>query len=201
MISIIDYGMGNIGSILNMLKKIKVESQIVKDAEGIRSAQKLILPGVGSFDKGTENLAPLIETLNHKVLVEKIPILGICLGMQLLLEKSEEGHKDGLDWIRGESRRFEFDNKKYKVPHMGWNRVEPKNNNNLFHGFDVLPRFYFVHSYKVVPSEASCILGETVYGEPFCSALKQGNIYGVQFHPEKSHKYGMRLLKNYAEHC
>jgi glutamine amidotransferase len=202
MIVIIDYNVGNIGSILNMLKKIGVQGDITSDISKIESADKIILPGVGSFDTGMENLKNLglLEVLNKKVLVQKTPVLGICLGMQLLTKGSEEGSLPGLGWIDGCVKRFALDAfPDLKVPHMGWDYVSVKKESLLFKDMYEEPKFYFVHSYYVSPTNASDVLTTTNYGLEFCSSLENGNIFGAQFHPEKSHKYGMKLLKNFAD--
>lgn len=202
MIVIIDYEVGNVSSIKNMLKKAGYDSMISRDDGDIAKAEKLILPGVGSFDHGMSMLKKfgLVETLNSKVIESKAPILGICLGMQLLLESSQEGQEKGLGWIKGEVKRFDFgeNRQKLKVPHMGWNHVESRRDNLLFQGFEQTPRFYFVHSYYVSCEEENNSIGTTCYGFDFTSAVCNSNVFGTQFHPEKSHKYGLQLLKNFA---
>lgn len=200
MITIIDYGMGNIGSIKNMLKRIGVPATITSDIDEIQKAIKIILPGVGAFDYAMKriNESGLREILDYKALTEKIPILGICLGMQLLTNGSEEGNGSGLGWVAASTFKIP-DSKELKVPHMGWNVVEPSTPNPLTKGFESETRFYFVHSYYVqVEDEKSSIL-KTDYGVQFDSAIAHDNIYGVQFHPEKSHRFGMRILTNFAE--
>ncbi len=201
MIVIIDYGMGNLGSIFNMLKKIGAPAEISGDPPKIFSAEKLILPGVGAFDHGMKNLRErgLIPILNKRVLEEKCPILGICLGMQLLTQCSEEGTLPGLGWIAAKTRHFRFSDgmARLKIPHMGWNEVQPVTAAPLFDGYEGIPRFYFVHSYHVCCEDTQDILGTTIYGYEFVSSVKHDNILGTQFHPEKSHKYGLQLLKNF----
>lgn len=203
MIVIVDYGMGNLGSILNMLKKIGAEAVISSRIEEIEQASKLILPGVGAFDNGMRNLAErgVQAVLDRKVLGEKTPILGICLGMQLFSRQSEEGRLPGLGWIEAETVRFRFDevNSHLKIPHMGWNTVRVAKESPLFRDTNGEERFYFVHSFHVVCRDRRDILAETPYGFDFTSAVQRGNIMGVQFHPEKSHRFGMKLLKNFAE--
>ncbi len=203
MITIIDYKMGNIGSVVNMIKKIGYESLVTSDVQKILSAQKIILPGVGHFDKAMRNLHELnlIGVLNQKAIIEKVPILGICLGMQLLSEVSEEGNSNGLGWIKGEVRRFAFDenSKKLKIPHMGWNTINPIKDSPLLENLNNNSRFYFVHSYHFICQNPEDILCTTEYGYTFVSAISHNNIMGVQFHPEKSHKFGMTLLKNFIE--
>lgn len=200
-IVIIDYGMGNLGSILNMLKKIGTPAVVSSDIHVIETADKLILPGVGAFDNGMQNLEErgLRGVLEECVLNRKKPVLGICLGMQLMTQSSEEGTLSGLGWINGVTKRFRFDDPALKVPHMGWNGVNIRQTDSLFSEMYVDTRFYFVHSYYVTCLEQSDILATTHYGHEFASSFKHENIMGVQFHPEKSHKYGMKLLKNFAE--
>ena len=201
MITIVDYGMGNVGSIKNMLKYIGTESIITSDPDQINKASKLILPGVGSFDIAMKNIIKnnLQEVLNIKALKDKIPVLGICLGMQILTNSSEEGISKGLGWINANTLKFKFDETNFKIPHMGWNTVELTNKNSLSKEFSTETRFYFVHSYYVkVKDEKNSIL-KTQYNIKFDSAINNENIYGVQFHPEKSHHFGAQLLKNFAE--
>jgi len=202
MITIIDYKTGNLGSIRNMLKKIGEESIITSQKDEIAGATKLILPGVGAFDTGMKNLKDLdlIDILDKKVLNDKIPVLGICLGMQLMSDKSEEGILPGLGWINAETMRFKFVNTtEYKIPHMGWNFVYYKKESQLFTGMFPDARFYFVHSYFLRADDQSDILSSTRYELEFTSAIEKENILGVQFHPEKSHKFGMKLLKNFID--
>ena len=200
MITIVNYDMGNLGSIQNMLKKIGVKSIITSSSEEILNAEKLILPGVGHFKRAMENLAAfgLIEVLNQKVLVEKTPILGICLGMQLMTTYSEEGECAGLGWIDAQTLRFPpYETTGLKVPHMGWNEVSFPNAHYLADGL-VDPRYYFVHMYRVKCESLENVLCTTTYGETFHSGICKDNIVGVQFHPEKSHAFGMRLLENFC---
>jgi len=201
-IVIIDYGLGNLGSMFNMLKKIGVHAIISADHEIIKEAKKLILPGIGSFDTGMSNLEArdLIPILKKQVLEKHVPILGVCLGMQLLSKRSEEGVLPGLSWIDAETIRFRFGEQlKYlKIPHMGWNTVRVCKETSLFNGIGQDPRFYFVQSYHVVCENEADILTKTEYGYEFVSAFVHDNITGVQFHPEKSHKFGMNFLRNWA---
>ena len=204
MITIIDYGMGNLGSIKNMLKKIGYPSVITTDKTAIRDATKLILPGVGAFDSAMQMLKKLdlVDVLNTKVLIDKTPVLGICLGMQLLANRSEEGGLEkGLGWIKGELVRFrpEEANISIRIPHMGWNIVNPKKNSRLFENMYEENRFYFVHSYHYKTESQADILLTAHYGYEITAAVERENILGVQFHPEKSHKFGMKLLKNFVE--
>jgi glutamine amidotransferase len=203
MIAIVDYRMGNLGSIRNMLRRLGAEAAISGDAGEIEKADRLILPGVGAFDEAMRRLheSGLLPLLRRKVLDGGTPILGICLGMQLLTERSEEGELPGLGWIEGETVRFRFDPKErgLRVPHMGWNSVKPRRADCLFHGADDETGFYFVHSYHAVLRHPEDILAETEHGYEFPSALRRGCIFGTQFHPEKSHRHGMLLLKNFLE--
>lgn len=202
-IIIIDYGLGNLGSMLNMTKKISENVIVSSDHDIIAKADKLILPGVGSFDSGMRNLIErnMIPLLNKKILEEKVPILGVCLGMQLLGIRSEEGKLPGLGWLDAETIRFKFqdENADLKIPHMGWNQLTVRQSHPLFSGLEDNNRFYFVHSYHFVCTKPDNILATTSYGVGFTSAVVKDNIMGVQFHPEKSHKFGMRLLKNFTE--
>lgn len=200
-IVIIDYGVGNVGSILNMLKRIDVNIIASNLKIEIENADKLILPGVGAFDYGMEMLekSGFKELVINHALVKKKPILGICLGMQMLGKKSQEGIKDGLNLIPFESKKFKFDNN-LKVPHMGWDISDITiKNDPIFKGIMEEQRYYFVHSYHAVCDEEKYELMSCEYGYKFSSAVKKDNIYGVQFHPEKSHKFGMKLLENFIK--
>ncbi|RPD51021.1 imidazole glycerol phosphate synthase subunit HisH [Paracnuella aquatica] len=201
MITIIDYGMGNLGSIQNMFKRIKVASEVTSDLKKISQAKKILLPGVGAFDAAMERIenAGFLPVLNQKALEEKIPILGICLGMQLLTNSSEEGVRRGLGWINAKTIRFKLSDARLKVPHMGWNLVHTQNLSPLIDNLPEDPRFYFVHSYHVQCMDPFNVLTTTHYGISFHSVIQQNNIYGAQFHPEKSHKFGMKLLQNFAQ--
>lgn len=202
MITIINYGMGNLGSVVNMFKRIGVVSEVTNDVETIRKADKLLLPGVGAFDAAMQRIHAidgLRETLDEKVMVKKTPILGICLGMQLLTRRSEEGQEKGLGWIEAKTVRFPNGNN-LKIPHMGWNIVHFTRPHALNKGMlEDEQRFYFVHSYYVECNDVNDILGQTTYGITFTSVIQHENIMGAQFHPEKSHRFGMQLLKNFAE--
>ena len=185
-----------------MLKKIGFNSVISSSVEEIENAKKLILPGVGAFDSGMEKLHSLnlIPILNKKVLEEKVPILGVCLGMQLMTKRSEEGKMQGLEWVDAETLRFNFpkEEKNLKIPNMGWKNIQVKKNERLLAGIEN-PRFYFVHSYYVKCDNDEDVLSTSSYSIEFVSAFSHQNILGVQFHPEKSHKYGMKLLQNFME--
>lgn len=203
LITIVDYGMGNIGSIANMIKKIGCQYQVANNEETLKNAKKIILPGVGAFDQGMLNLRNrgMLETLNELVLEDGIPILGICLGMQLMTRKSEEGNEKGLSWFNAETVRFNFsDNNKLKVPHMGWNEIKQKKKNLLLDGLPENPIFYFVHSYYVVCNDKADILATTRHGIEYTSIICRDHMYGAQFHPEKSHKYGLSLLSNFSRY-
>jgi glutamine amidotransferase len=202
MITIIDYHAGNIGSIKNMLQKLGLPSIISSFAADIEKASHIILPGVGSFDYGMTKLNELgiLSVLNEKVLKERTPVLGICLGAQLMCSSSEEGKLSGLNWIDGSVRKFPSHKleKKFYVPLIGWDYVSLQKQSRLFHG---LPdsRFYFVHSYYIECVEKQDVLCTSTYSVEFDSAFEKGNILGVQFHPEKSHSFGKKLLKNFIE--
>ncbi|NOZ47281.1 MAG: imidazole glycerol phosphate synthase subunit HisH [Chlorobi bacterium] len=202
MLTIINYKAGNFHSIQNMLKKIGIKSIISDKIEDIENADRLIFPGVGSFDYGMQQLekSGLISVLNNKVLVEKIPVLGICLGAQLLGNKSEEGEMNGLGWINMDIVKFKKEKMpdNYKIPNMGWNEISIKKESSLFTKMPQNPRFYFVHSFYMQANEKSDILATAEYGYEFVAAVEKDNIFGVQFHPEKSHKYGMKLLENFT---
>lgn len=200
MIVIVDYGLGNLGSIKNMLQFIGFDAEISGDKEQISVASKLILPGVGSFDQGMTNLHQrgLVPLLNQRVLVERVPILGICLGMQLFGTKSEEGSLSGLSWIDLESKKFNStDYKTFPVPHLGWDYVSSVQESKLLRGFDEETRFYFAHSYYVKCNNRNNVVLEADYIHKFDAAVQKDHIAGVQFHPEKSHRFGMQLLTNF----
>jgi glutamine amidotransferase len=202
MIVIVNYGIGNLASVLNMFKKIGVKDVVVSNnKEVIANATKLLLPGVGAFDAGMTNLenSELIPILNEKVLEDKIPILGICLGMQLLTKRSEEGIKQGLGWIDAETIKFNLDTSlKLKVPHMGWNYIKVTKENPLINSNEK-NRFYFVHSYYVKCFDESQSIATSNFGTDFTCMVNKNNIYGAQFHPEKSLKFGMNLLENFSK--
>jgi imidazole glycerol-phosphate synthase subunit HisH len=201
MISIVNYGMGNLGSVQNMFKRIGAASQIINTVPEILQAKKLLLPGVGAFG----NAMQLIDdqnfraALEQKVLVEKTPILGICLGMQLLTNGSEEspGSK-GLGFVDANSIKFNLEDKGLKVPHMGWNYIFETKQNDFIKDLPSNPKFYFVHSYYVKCNQPQDELAHCDYGKPFTAMVQKDNVYGAQFHPEKSHKYGMKLFENFA---
>ena len=200
MITIVNYGMGNLGSMLSMFKRIGVSARIESDPAVIKHAKKLVLPGVGAFDTAMNciNTVPgLREVLDQKALIENVPILGACLGMQLLTGSSEEGTVPGLGWITGVSTRFPKQDG-LKVPHMGWNVALPNTPSILTAQVGEAPRYYFVHSYCVHVDDPAHSLMRTHYGIDFDSAIWRDSIYGVQFHPEKSRRFGMQILQNFA---
>ena len=203
MIAIVDSGVSNIRSVANMMAKAGVPTEITTEPRRISVATKLILPGVGAFDAGMRALREngLREVLDEKVLGEGIPVLGICLGMQLLAKGSAEGDEPGLGWVDAEVVRFAFppDARQLKVPHMGWNVVTPTCPSPLFDGLDADARFYFVHSFHLRCCQEQDVLATATYGYPFAAAVGRGNVYGVQFHPEKSHRFGMALLQRFAK--
>lgn len=201
MIAIINYNVGNLFSIQNMFKKIGVDSCITNDETDIRNASKILLPGVGHFDYCMRqfNASGLKNLIEKRVLHEKIPTLGICVGHQMLFEKSKEGIEKGLGWLPGEVIKFDILKMpfSYKIPHMGWTDIITQNKATLFENIEK-PRFYMVHSYYVQCSE-ELVAAKAEYGYSFITAVEKDNIFGTQFHPEKSHSYGMRLLKNFAD--
>lgn len=202
MIVIIDYQAGNLRSVANKLSRIGAKVVISNKTSVVAKADKIILPGVGFFKTGMENLkkAGLIPILNRKVLKEKTPLLGVCLGLQLLGQKSEEGNARGLGWVEAETKKFNFPlGQNLKIPHMGWNSLQIKRKSRLLEGIDPKDNFYFVHSYHLCPKNPKIILATTHYGYDFTSVINQENIFGTQFHPEKSHQAGFQILKNFTE--
>ena len=203
MIVIVDYGIGNLGSITNMLRRIGYDSVISKKEEEIAAAEKIILPGVGAFDQAVNNIHELNlwDVIKQKAMSDQTPLLGICLGMQLLLDRSEEGNGQGFGFIKGYAAKFNFsdEQREFKVPHMGWNNVMPVSPiHPLLRNSEHNMRFYFVHSYYASCENNENIIGTTNYGFKFASAIAHNNIMGVQFHPEKSHLFGITLLKNFC---
>ena len=201
MTTIINYNLGNPKSIKNMLAYLGIESRISSNHAEIASADRLILPGVGHFQHGMEQLEKLglIETLKKEVLENKKPILGICLGMQLMTKHSEEGNLAGLGFIDAQTKKFVLQDSSLKVPHMGWNTATFQKESKLIQEVSENPRYYFVHSYYVDCAHQEDILCSTNYGEDFVSGFQHQNIFGLQFHPEKSHKFGMELLANFCK--
>jgi imidazole glycerol-phosphate synthase subunit HisH len=199
-IIVVDSGMGNLASVANMIQKIGGEAKISSCPDEIRQAKKLVLPGVGSFDAGINSLRERLLDLavNTAIKENGSLLLGICLGMQLLFESSDEGGQPGLGLIPGHVHRFRLDDEKLRVPHMGWNIVKPKQSSNLFSAEDE-HRFYFVHSYHVDCTNPENVSALTHHGYDFVSAVERGNVMGVQFHPEKSHRFGMTLFKRFLD--
>lgn len=197
---IIDYGMGNINSVKKQLERLKVDVIVTSDPLKISKADKIILPGVGHFGKAMENLNSLniLSTLNEAVLEKKTAVLGICLGMQLMAKSSEEGNVNGLGWFDAEVVKITVENKlRYKIPHTGWNTITLAKNNTINNGLDANSSFYFVHAYKMKPNNNEDILHSTCYETEFTSAISKDNIFGVQYHPEKSQDVGLTLFKNF----
>lgn len=202
MISIVNYGSGNIRAIGNIYDKLRIPYNVAETAEEINGAEKIILPGVGAFDETMSKLneSGLREILDRKVMVEKKPVLGICVGMQILAKSSDEGSLPGLGWIDGVVRKFDVNKLQHvpKLPHLGWNSIEPKKDSTLLRHIDFETGFYFIHTYYFSCNREQDVLSTTNYGEDFVSAVNHENIYGTQFHPEKSHSNGVELLKNFA---
>jgi glutamine amidotransferase len=198
---IIDYGMGNLRSVKKAFERLDIKAIISSSKKDIEEAEKIIIPGVGHFSSGMHNLKALdlVKPLCDKVLKAKTPVLGICLGMQLLTRHSEEGDEDGLGWIDAITVKLELSEKNLKIPHMGWNKLSIKKENPILANIDESTSFYFVHSYQVKCSDQADVLSTTIYGTEFVSGFQKENIIGVQFHPEKSHKAGLKLLKNFVE--
>lgn len=200
-VAIIDYGSGNIGSIVNIFRKAGAVAVLSADPGELRRASHLVLPGVGAFDTCMRNLrqSGLIPLLEERVLQKGTPLLGICVGMQMLSRGSEEGTEPGLGWIAAVTRKFVAPpGTTLRIPHMGWNAVRPARPVPLFAGLEEGARFYFVHSYHVQCDDPADVVGTTDYGGAFTAAVRRGNIAGVQFHPEKSHKFGARLIGNFV---
>jgi imidazole glycerol-phosphate synthase subunit HisH len=198
---VVDYGIGNVLSIANMLRSASVKAVVSSDPAVLRSASRLIIAGIGAFDAGMNSLNSrgLVPLLREAVFERHVPILGICLGMQLLMRGSEEGSCEGLGWIEGRSIRIRGDGQNpLKVPHMGWNDIEPARESPLLNGLRENTRFYFAHSYAVECANQDDVVANTVYGKAFPAIVSHGHVFGVQFHPEKSHKYGRKLLENFA---
>jgi imidazole glycerol-phosphate synthase subunit HisH len=202
MISIVNYGSGNIRAIGNIYDKLRIPYNVAETAEEIARAEKIILPGVGAFDETMSKLneSGLREILHKKVVEEKKPVLGICVGMQILAKSSDEGSLPGLGWIDGIVRKFDVNKLQHvpKLPHLGWNSIEVRKNSVLFQNIDFATGFYFIHTYYFSCNREQDILSTTSYGDDFVSAVNHENIYGTQFHPEKSHSNGVELLKNFA---
>lgn len=204
MIRIVDYGLGNVQAFVNVYKSLGIQALRATNASELTGAHKIILPGVGSFDNAIYllNQSGMRETLERLVINENVPLLGVCVGMQILASKSDEGKLDGLGWIPGKVQSFCSHQKEIKnraIPHMGWNDVKPNLDHPLFLGLETQAKFYFLHSYFFEPINISHVSAISCYDGEFACAVTSGHVHGVQFHPEKSHKYGTRLLKNFWE--
>jgi len=203
MITIIDYGVGNVFAFQNVFKRLNIPSKIAKCENDLMGSSKLILPGVGHFDYAMSQLnkSGMRDRLDELVLIEKIPVMGICVGMQMMAHKSDEGTLDGLCWIDACVKKFDEAtiNHHTKLPHMGWNDVKPNENHPLFKGLEQEAIFYFLHSFYFKCSNQKNSISKTDYGINFSSSVQHDNVYGIQFHPEKSHSYGERLLENFAK--
>jgi len=202
MITIVDYGLGNIQAFLNVYKRLNIPATRARTAAEIQAATKIILPGVGAFDQAMERLeqSGMREALDDAVLNRRVPVLGVCVGMQMLARSSDEGSRAGLGWIRGGVKQFaSTGDARLPLPHMGWNDVRASEGNPLFSGLETDAKFYFLHSYYFQCDSATDVAALSNYGGRFGSAVSASNIHGVQFHPEKSHHFGIRLLKNFAE--
>lgn len=203
MITVVNYGLGNVLAIANIYKRLNIPVSVATAADQLRGASKLVLPGVGAFDWamsrfGQSGMQAEVTELAHG---RGVPLLGICVGMQMLADGSEEGQQPGLGWVPGQVRKFRWEAgaAPARLPHMGWNDVVPTGNHGLFRGLENGARFYFLHSYRFVPAGTGSVLAETDYQGVFAASVGSGNILGVQFHPEKSHQWGIQLLKNFAE--
>lgn len=203
MITIIDYGLGNVLAFVNVYSRLNIPVAVAKSANDLINATKLILPGVGSFDHAMQQLdqSGMRQPVEQLVLQNAMPVLGICVGMQMLAKFSDEGGLPGLGWIDGEVKKFDLSAmpRGSNLPHMGWNDVKPVADGGLFKGMEQDARFYFLHSFYFECHQQSDILAMTDYGGQFSCAVRRDNVYGVQFHPEKSHHFGSQLLKNFAE--
>lgn len=203
MITLVNYGLGNIQAFANIYKRLNIPVAVAETADELARAEKIVLPGVGAFDWAMTRLneSGMRACLNDLVMTQKRPVLGICVGMQMMARRSDEGALAGLGWIDGEVIGFDETTftQKTHLPHMGWNDALPRRTDCLFRGLEESPRFYFLHSYYFLAHRADEVLAVTDYSGPFASAVRSGNVFGVQFHPEKSHQWGIQLLKNFAE--
>jgi len=203
MITIIDYGLGNIRAFQNVYERLNIPIKRAKSIKDLESTTKIILPGVGAFDHAMTLLrnSGMKEKLDELVLVKKLPVIGICVGMQILAKSSDEGLLEGLGWIDAVVKKFNYEDipTKAPLPHMGWNNITPNNANKLFTNLNNKSQFYFLHSYYFKANKEDEIIATANYGINFTAAVNSGNIYGVQFHPEKSHHNGVQLLKNFGD--
>lgn len=201
MIGIVDYGLGNVRAFENIYRRLGIAAILARTADDLSRCERLVLPGVGAFDWAMEQLVAsgLLEALNQRVLQDRVPVLGVCVGMQIMGDGSEEGHVKGLGWIPGQVRRFKdaWFNQETHLPHMGWNDVAPAPDEPLFQGVNA-PLYYFLHSYYFDPAKDGHVIARTDYGIRFASAVRDRNIWATQFHPEKSHHWGISLLGNFA---
>lgn len=200
-VSLVNYGLGNIHAFANIYRRLNIDVDIIDDANGLASAERLILPGVGAFDWAMNRLnrSGIREALDEAVLGRGIPVLGVCVGMQMMARTSDEGELPGLGWIDAKVARFDLpEAHRYPLPHMGWNDIHPRSIKCLFRESES-PRFYFLHSYYFVPEHDQDVLATADYGGQFTAAVRRANIIGTQFHPEKSHQWGINLLRNFAE--
>lgn len=203
MISIIDYGLGNVQAFANMYREMNIPTRLVRNLEELEGSTRFILPGVGSFDLAMKLFreSGMCEKVTEMVLEKKIPVLGICVGMQMLADSSEEGKEAGLGWVPGQVKKIDESKLTHRthLPHMGWNDIKVKPGQKLFKGLEEGAKFYFLHSYYFHSDKPENVLAEVEYGQLFPCVVGRDNIYGVQFHPEKSHSFGSKLLKNFAE--
>jgi len=203
MIAIVNYGLGNVLAIANIYKRLGIAAEIVDSPQQLSGAEKIILPGVGAFDWAMTRLndSGMRDQIEELVSGQHRPVLGICVGMQMMAASSEEGKLPGFGWFDAEVRRFDESSftSKTLLPHMGWNDVMPRQTGSLFRSLDERARFYFLHSYYFAPRNDADVLADTDYNGPFASSVQRGNLFGVQFHPEKSHRWGIQLLHNFAE--
>lgn len=203
MIAIVDYGLGNVQALANIYKRLRIPAVLASSAADISGAERLILPGVGAFDWAMSRLneSGLRNALDEAVLERQVPVLGICVGMQMMANSSQEGRSAGLGWFEGEVKKFSSPQHSapIQLPHMGWNDVAPRATNCLFRELGSDARFYFLHSYYFEPVHDSDVLSVTTYNGTYASSIRRGHVFGAQFHPEKSHAWGVRLLKNFAE--
>jgi glutamine amidotransferase len=201
-ITIVNYGLGNIQAFANIYNRLGIPIAIAENAEQLSQAKKILLPGVGAFDWAMQCLeqSGMRQVLQHMVEIVKTPVLGVCVGMQIMATSSDEGVAAGLGWLDARVRKFDFSGQqgRERLPHMGWNDVSVRRQDSLFADLGDEPRFYFLHSYYFVPNDNTDILATTTYGPEFACAIQRGNVFGVQFHPEKSHRWGVKLLQNFA---